>query len=161
MSSSIDCVVRSIAESLDSIPLSPETRERMLPDETKVASLGRLWHEEKAPTLRASDIPRLGKRISNPEVHNGPLPIPRVSPSQLALNSYSFLLSLGVLLSFFKVPLSTYVLMHFVQVKRLGLGKFYISHKGDLGFIWGNPSSRKGWMNIFFFVKRVGRRRNP
>ncbi|KZV41345.1 hypothetical protein F511_37993 [Dorcoceras hygrometricum] len=38
-----------------------------------------------------------------------------VSPSQLAPNSYSFLLSLGVLLSFFDIPLTTYVLMQLIQ----------------------------------------------
>ncbi|KZV47723.1 zinc finger protein JACKDAW-like [Dorcoceras hygrometricum] len=49
--------------------------------------------------------------------------------------------------------------MQFVKIKRLGLGKFYLSHKGDHAFIKGNPSSHKGWMSRFFFVKRAVRKR--
>ncbi|KZV29944.1 hypothetical protein F511_41597 [Dorcoceras hygrometricum] len=45
-----------------------------------------------------------------------------VSPSQLAPNSYSSLLSLGILLKFHGIPLSTYVLMQLVTIKRLVLG---------------------------------------
>ncbi|KZV16661.1 hypothetical protein F511_42927 [Dorcoceras hygrometricum] len=51
--------------------------------------------------------------------------------------------------------------MQLVQVKRLGPGKFYLSHKGDHAFIKGNPSSHKAWMRRFFFVKRVGKKRDP
>ncbi|KZV18646.1 hypothetical protein F511_03540 [Dorcoceras hygrometricum] len=76
-----------------------------------------------------------------------------LSPSQLAPNSYSFLLALAVLLSYHGLPLIPYVLMQLVQIKRLGPGKFYLSHKGDHSFIKGNPSSHKGWMSRFFFVK--------
>ncbi|KZV46125.1 hypothetical protein F511_31280 [Dorcoceras hygrometricum] len=70
-----------------------------------------------------------------------------VSPSQLAPNSYSSLLSLGILLKFHGIPLSTYVLMQLVTIKRLGPGKFYISNKKEFGFVGGNPSSHKGWMS--------------
>ncbi|KZV25359.1 hypothetical protein F511_07243 [Dorcoceras hygrometricum] len=77
----------------------------------------------------------------------------KISPSQLAPNSYSFLLALAVLLSYHKIPLIPYVLMQLVQIKRLGPGKFYISHKGDHTFIKGNPSSHKGWMSRFFYIK--------
>ncbi|KZV33603.1 hypothetical protein F511_34823 [Dorcoceras hygrometricum] len=77
----------------------------------------------------------------------------QLSPSQLAPNSYSFLLALAVLLSYHDIPLIPYVLMQLVQVKRLGSGKFYLSHKGDHSFIKGNPSSHKGWMNRFFYIK--------
>ncbi|KZV14458.1 hypothetical protein F511_43062 [Dorcoceras hygrometricum] len=85
----------------------------------------------------------------------------KVSPSQLAPNSYSFLLALVVLLSYYNIPLIPYVLMQLVQVKRLGPGKFYLSHKWDHAFIKGNPSSHKGWMGLFFFFKRVGKRIDP
>ncbi|KZV20640.1 hypothetical protein F511_20672 [Dorcoceras hygrometricum] len=78
-----------------------------------------------------------------------------VSPSQLAPNSYSSLLSLAILLKFHGVPLSTYVLMQLVTIKRLGPGKFYISNKKEFGFIGGNPSSHKGWMS-----RRGGARQN-
>ncbi|KZV46935.1 hypothetical protein F511_06177 [Dorcoceras hygrometricum] len=77
----------------------------------------------------------------------------QLSPSQLASNSYSFLLALAVLLSYRDIPLIPYVLMQLVQVKRLGPGKFYLSHKGDHSFIKGNPSSHKGWMSRFFYIK--------
>ncbi|KZV31998.1 hypothetical protein F511_38930 [Dorcoceras hygrometricum] len=77
----------------------------------------------------------------------------QLSPSQLAPNSYSFLLALAVLLSYHEIPLIPYVLMQLVQIKRLGPGKFYLSHKGDHTFIKGNPSSHKGWMSRFFYIK--------
>ncbi|KZV32559.1 hypothetical protein F511_36802 [Dorcoceras hygrometricum] len=47
------------------------------------------------------------------------------------------------------------------QIKRFGLGKFYIYHKGDHTFIKGNPSSHKGWMSRFLYIKRTGNKRNP
>ncbi|KZV58590.1 hypothetical protein F511_11882 [Dorcoceras hygrometricum] len=83
-----------------------------------------------------------------------------VSPSQLAPNSYSSLLSLGILLKFHGIPLSTYVLMQLVTIKRLGPGKFYISNKKEFGFIGGNPSSHKGWMSRYFFIRRISGREN-
>ncbi|KZV56032.1 hypothetical protein F511_16230 [Dorcoceras hygrometricum] len=67
----------------------------------------------------------------------------KISPSQLAPNSYSFLLALAVLLSYHDIPLIPYVFMQLAQIKRLGPGKFYISHKGDHTFIKGNASSHK------------------
>ncbi|KZV42646.1 cold shock domain-containing protein 3-like [Dorcoceras hygrometricum] len=42
-----------------------------------------------------------------------------------------------------------------------GTGEVLLSHKGDHAFIKGNPSSHKGWMSRFFFVRRVGKRRDP
>ncbi|KZV37211.1 hypothetical protein F511_04630 [Dorcoceras hygrometricum] len=77
----------------------------------------------------------------------------KISPSQLAPNSYSFLIALTVLLSYHQIPLISYVLMQLVQIKRLGPGKFYISHKGDHTFIKGNPSFHKGWMSRFIYIK--------
>ncbi|KZV56007.1 hypothetical protein F511_12706 [Dorcoceras hygrometricum] len=84
----------------------------------------------------------------------------KVSPSQLAPNSYSFLLALTVL-RYYNIPLIPYVLMQLVQIKRLWPGKFYLSHKGDHTFIKGNPSSHKRWMSRFFYVKQAGKKRNP
>ncbi|KZV32131.1 hypothetical protein F511_29493, partial [Dorcoceras hygrometricum] len=80
-----------------------------------------------------------------------------ISASQLTPNSFSSLLSLGILLKFFRIPLSTYTLMRLVQIKRLGPGKFYISNQ----CISGNPSSHKGWMSRYFFIKRISSRENP
>ncbi|KZV24487.1 hypothetical protein F511_29338 [Dorcoceras hygrometricum] len=51
--------------------------------------------------------------------------------------------------------------IYLIKVKSLGSRKFYLSHKGDLRFIGGNPSSHKGWVSRFFYVKWVGRKRNP
>ncbi|KZV17530.1 hypothetical protein F511_39074 [Dorcoceras hygrometricum] len=96
----------------------------------------------------------MGKfEVPDPEVHRRPVPPHQISPSQLAPNSYSFLLALAVLLSYHKIPLIPYVLMQLVQIKRLGPEKFYLSHKGDHTFIKGNPSSHKGWMSRFFYIK--------
>ncbi|KZV16582.1 hypothetical protein F511_30876 [Dorcoceras hygrometricum] len=77
----------------------------------------------------------------------------KISPSQLDPNSYSFLLALAVLFCYHDLPLIPYVLMQLIQIKRLGPGKFYISHKGDHTFIKGNPSSHKGLMSRFFYIK--------
>ncbi|KZV33936.1 hypothetical protein F511_04161 [Dorcoceras hygrometricum] len=85
----------------------------------------------------------------------------KISPSRLAPNSYSFLLALPTLIRYHNLPLITYVLMQLVQIKRLDPGKFYLSHKGDHAFIKGNSGSHKGWMSWFFFVKRVGKKRDP
>ncbi|KZV46554.1 hypothetical protein F511_42538 [Dorcoceras hygrometricum] len=63
-------------------------------------------------------------------------------------------------LHYHNLPLVPYVLMQLVQIKRLGPGKFYLSHKGD-HFIKGNPSFHKGWMSRFFFVRRVAKKRDP
>ncbi|KZV23390.1 hypothetical protein F511_09135 [Dorcoceras hygrometricum] len=84
----------------------------------------------------------------------------KISPSQLAPNSYSFLLAFAVLLCYHDLPLIPYVLMQLIQIKRLGPGKFYISHKGDHTFIKGNPSFHKGWMSRFFYIK-CDRMRDP
>ncbi|KZV17461.1 hypothetical protein F511_42266 [Dorcoceras hygrometricum] len=84
----------------------------------------------------------------------------KISPSQLDPNSYSFLLALAVLLSYHDIPLIPYVFMQLAQIKRLGPGKFYISHKGGHTFIKGNPGSHKGWMRRFFYIKRDGKRRS-
>ncbi|KZV24484.1 filament-like plant protein [Dorcoceras hygrometricum] len=51
--------------------------------------------------------------------------------------------------------------MQIVIIKRLGHRKFYISNKKEFGFIGGNPSSHKGWMSRYFFVKRISRRESP
>ncbi|KZV49509.1 hypothetical protein F511_07630 [Dorcoceras hygrometricum] len=51
--------------------------------------------------------------------------------------------------------------MQIITVKRLGPGKFYLSNKKQFGFIGGNPSSHKGWMSRYFFVKRISSRENP
>ncbi|KZV26738.1 hypothetical protein F511_20907 [Dorcoceras hygrometricum] len=65
------------------------------------------------------------------------------------------------MLKYHNLPLVPYVLMQLIKIKRLGPGKFYLSHKGDHAFIKGNPSSHKGWMSRFFFVRRVDRKRDP
>ncbi|KZV54206.1 hypothetical protein F511_13839 [Dorcoceras hygrometricum] len=189
MSSPSTSLVGSTAESIDSASPIIQAGEPWLPEPGELPTTP--WYEEKASTLRLSDIPivkdkggTMGKFevvIPHPDerAHRPPpgfhtfymnqiemglrFPIPRfiaafcrhisLSPSQLAPNSYSFLLALAVLLSYHGLPLIPYVLMQLVQIKRLGPGKFYLSHKGDHSFIKGNPSSHKGWMSRFFFVK--------
>ncbi|KZV52604.1 hypothetical protein F511_25856 [Dorcoceras hygrometricum] len=189
MSSPSTSRVGSAAESIDSASPISQAGEPWLPEPGELPTTP--WYEEKASTLRLSDIPiikdkggMMGKFevvIPHPDerAHRPPpgfhtfymnqiemglrFPIPRfiaafcrhiaLSPSQLAPNSYSFLLALAVLLNYHGLPLIPYVLMQLVQIKRLGPGKFYLSHKGDHSFIKGNPSSHKGWMSRFFYAK--------
>ncbi|KZV32334.1 hypothetical protein F511_22591 [Dorcoceras hygrometricum] len=189
MSSHSTSLVSSTVVSIDSASPFSQAGEPWLPEPGELPTTP--WYEEKASTLRLSDIPIIKEKggtrgkfevvIPHPDerAHRPPLrfhtfymnqiemglrfPIPRfiaafcshisLSPSQLAPNSYSFLLALAVLLSYHGLPLIPYVLMQLVQIKRLGPGKFYLSHKGDHSFIKGNPSSHKGWMSRFFFVK--------
>ncbi|KZV25556.1 hypothetical protein F511_26970 [Dorcoceras hygrometricum] len=192
MSSPSTTPVSSTAASIDSVPVSPETKEPWLPDQAELGSSPPPWYEEKSSNLRSSDIsfikekggmsdsfevmiPGLNERAHRPprgfhsfyinQLEMG-LRFPllrfivdlcqhiKISPSQLAPNSYSFLLSLAILLRYHNLPLVPYVLMQLIKIKRLGPGKFYLSHKGDHAFIKGNPSSHKGWMSRFFFVRR-------
>ncbi|KZV58205.1 hypothetical protein F511_36316 [Dorcoceras hygrometricum] len=173
MSSPSTTPVSSTAASIDSVPISPETREPWLPDQAELGSSQPPWYEEKSSNLRSSDISFIKEKggMSNSFEMGLRFPLPRfiadlcqhikISPSQLAPNSYSFLLSLAILLRYHNLPLVPYVLMQLIKIKRLGTGKFYLSHKGDHAFIKGNPSSHKGWMSRFFFVRRVDRKRNP
>ncbi|XP_073027468.1 uncharacterized protein [Primulina eburnea] len=76
-----------------------------------------------------------------------------ICPSQLAPNSFSTLLALGVLLKYFGIPLSVALLDRFVQIKRKEIGRFYVSPRPGCDFLVGNPSSHKGWMNRYFYVE--------
>ncbi|KZV49826.1 putative polygalacturonase-like [Dorcoceras hygrometricum] len=46
----------STAESLDSVPSSPEAREPMLPDQAELDTSSPPWYKEKTSNLRLSDI---------------------------------------------------------------------------------------------------------
>ncbi|KZV33154.1 hypothetical protein F511_18170 [Dorcoceras hygrometricum] len=107
----------------------------MLPDEVELASSGRLWYEEKASNLRVSDIPLIKEKEGCPMNSRCPPQLLGDSPYHLCPNAVA-------------------------PGEEAGAGKFYLSHKSDLGFIGVNPSSHKGWMNRFFYVRRVGRMRN-
>ncbi|KZV51148.1 hypothetical protein F511_06212 [Dorcoceras hygrometricum] len=166
MSSPSTTPVSSTAASIDSVPVSPETKEPWLPDQAELGSSQPPWYEEKSSNLRSSDIsfikekggitdrfeviiPGLNERAHRPprgfhsfyinQLNMGlRFPLPRfiadlcqhikISPSQLAPNSYSFLLSLAILLRYHNLPLVPYVLMQLIKIKRLGPGKFYLSH---------------------------------
>ncbi|KZV14975.1 hypothetical protein F511_39395 [Dorcoceras hygrometricum] len=169
-------MVISAAASIDSVSPRPEVQEPWLPEPEELPNTP--WYEEKSSNL---NLPHPDERAHRPPpgFHSFYMnqiemslwfPIPRfiaalchhikISPSQLAPNSYSFLLALAVLLCYHDLPLIPYVLMQIIQIKRLGPGKFYISHKGDHTFIKGNPSSHKGWMSRFFYIK-CDRMRDP
>ncbi|KZV24694.1 hypothetical protein F511_11273 [Dorcoceras hygrometricum] len=77
-----------------------------------------------------------------------------VSPSQLTPNSYSSLLGLGILLKYYQAPLSLHLIYNMTQIRQQDVGKFFIRLKPEYGFIKGNPSSHKGWMSRYFFVRR-------
>ncbi|KZV21008.1 hypothetical protein F511_17488 [Dorcoceras hygrometricum] len=159
MSSPSTSRVSSVVESIDSASPVCQAGEPWLPRSEELPNSP--WYEEKSSTLRLSDIDIIKEKGGT--MGKFEVPIPRfiaafcrhiqLSPSQLDPNSYSFLLALAVLLSYHDIPLIPYVLMQLVQVKRLGPGKFYLSHKGDHSFIKGNPSSYKGWMSRFFYIK--------
>ncbi|KZV48249.1 hypothetical protein F511_43440 [Dorcoceras hygrometricum] len=133
--------VGSAAESINSASPISQAGEPWLPEPEELPTTP--WYEEKASTLRLSDIPIIkdkGEMMGKFEVviphpderaHRPPpgfhtfymnqiemglrFPIPRfiaafcrhisLSPSQLAPNSYSFLLALAVLLSYHGLPL--------------------------------------------------------
>ncbi|KZV30437.1 hypothetical protein F511_34492 [Dorcoceras hygrometricum] len=77
-----------------------------------------------------------------------------VSPSQLTPNSYSSLLGLGILLKYYQAPLSLHLIYNMTQIRQQDVGKFFIRLKPEYGFIKGNPTSHKGWMSRYFFVRR-------
>ncbi|KZV37810.1 hypothetical protein F511_27596 [Dorcoceras hygrometricum] len=186
MSSPDSNFVRRVAESIgcpspteashreDEIPSSIDAHRawilRIDQDEARLAAQGCTWYEIKASTLRESDISSIKDKQGYLSYMRW-FPIPKfitslcdhigVSPSQLTPNSFSSLLSLGILLKFYRVSVSTYTLMQLLQIKKLGPWKFYISNKKELGFIGGNPSSHKGWMSRYFFIKHILGRENP
>ncbi|KZV50025.1 hypothetical protein F511_12899 [Dorcoceras hygrometricum] len=77
-----------------------------------------------------------------------------VSPSQLTPNSYSSLLGLGILLKYYQAPLSLHLIYNMTQIRQKDVGKIFIRLKPEYGFIKWNPSSHKGWMSRYFFVRR-------
>lgn len=76
-----------------------------------------------------------------------------LSTSQLLPNSFSILLSLGILFKFFGLSRSTSNMLRFVGIKRVGPWRFFIIPQPEHNFLGGNPSSHKGWLNRYFFVK--------
>lgn len=76
-----------------------------------------------------------------------------VSPSQILPNPYAILLSLGVLLKYFGLNICIGRLRRIVQVKKVGLGRFYVNPRPEFQFLGGHPSSHKGWPNRFFFAR--------
>ncbi|KZV26739.1 hypothetical protein F511_20908 [Dorcoceras hygrometricum] len=56
MSSPSTTPVSSTAASIDSVPVSPETKEPWLPDQAELGSSQPPWYEEKSSNLRSSDI---------------------------------------------------------------------------------------------------------
>ncbi|KZV56636.1 hypothetical protein F511_11127, partial [Dorcoceras hygrometricum] len=72
----------------------------------------------------------------------------------LTPNSYSSLLALGVLLKFYQASLSLPLICKLTQIRQQDVGKFFIRLKPEFGFIKGNPSSHKGWMSRYFFLRR-------
>ncbi|KZV43573.1 hypothetical protein F511_20835 [Dorcoceras hygrometricum] len=78
----------------------------------------------------------------------------KVSPIQLTPNSYSSLLALGILLRFHQAPLSLHLIYSLTQIRQQDVGKFFIRFRPEFGFIKGNPTFHKGWMNRYFFLHR-------
>ncbi|KZV21149.1 hypothetical protein F511_27420 [Dorcoceras hygrometricum] len=102
---------------------------RIRPPELETSICDAKYHVSLTGSGSATAFPTVPKFITSFCDHIG------VSPSQLTPNSFSSMLSLGILLKFYTVPISTYTLMWLLQIKNLGPGKFYISTKKELGFI--------------------------
>ncbi|KZV47687.1 myosin heavy chain-related protein [Dorcoceras hygrometricum] len=146
MSSPNDSRVSSTAASLDSVPSNPETREPWLSDQAELGSSNPPWYEEKSSNLRSSDIPFIKEK-------GGCL---------TTLRSFFLVPTRGLTVLLGAFTLSMLTSWRWVSgFLSRGPGKFYLSHKGDHAFIKGNLSSHKGWMSRFFFVKRVGKKRDP
>ncbi|KZV55875.1 hypothetical protein F511_15725 [Dorcoceras hygrometricum] len=47
-----------------------------------------------------------------------------------------------------------HLIHNMTQIRQQDVGKFFIRLKPEYGFIKGNPSSHKGWMSRYFFVRR-------
>ncbi|KZV46421.1 hypothetical protein F511_23627 [Dorcoceras hygrometricum] len=155
-------LVDSLAESIDlssppeasfrgeEIPSTAEThRDRILridQDEARLAARGCTWYEIKASTLRQSDIPSIRDKAGIADLYEIVIPHVHARAHCPPAGFHTFY-----------DPLSTYTLMRLVQIKRLGPGKFYISNQ----CVSGNPSSHKGWMSRYFFIKRISSRENP
>ncbi|KZV14253.1 hypothetical protein F511_44030 [Dorcoceras hygrometricum] len=175
MSSPDHNFVDSLAESIDlssppeaslrgeELPRTTEThRARILridQDEARLAAQGCTWYEIKASTLRQSDISSIKDKAGITELYEIVIPHVHARAHRPPAGFHTFYLFafLGVLLKFFGIPLSTYTLMRLVQIKRLGPGKFYISNQ----CVSGNPSSHKGWMSRYFFIRRISSWENP
>ncbi|KZV26222.1 hypothetical protein F511_44761 [Dorcoceras hygrometricum] len=171
MSTTTASSIRTVSDAIDSTPESSEVRGPWLPDQAELGSKNASWYEEKSSNLKSSDIPfirekggcLINSRWSSPAPRRGPISLLGVSILFTSTNWRWVIgfLSRAVLLCYHGLPLVPYVLMQLIQIKLLGSGKFYLSHKGDHAFIKGNPSSHKVWMSRFLFVRRVGKKRNP
>ncbi|KZV56016.1 sphingosine-1-phosphate lyase [Dorcoceras hygrometricum] len=81
--------------------------------------------------------------ILSPGINN----IPRLSRNELSFSPRG---SLEVLRS----PLSLHLIYDLSQVRQRHVQKLFIRLKSELGFIKENPSSHKGWMSRYFFLRR-------
>ncbi|KZT75397.1 hypothetical protein F511_47578 [Dorcoceras hygrometricum] len=62
MSTPTDGPVSSTVESVDSVPVGPETKEPWLPNQAELGSSNLPWYEEKSYTLKFSDIPLIKEK---------------------------------------------------------------------------------------------------
>ncbi|KZV22981.1 hypothetical protein F511_20382 [Dorcoceras hygrometricum] len=145
-------------------PTDKASRKRLLArinaDEARLSAEGRPWYEVKASLLQESDkaiirdLSEMGLRFPVPRFIQDLCDHLKVSPSQLTPNSYSSLLALGVLLKFYQAPLSLHLIYNLTQIRQQDVGKFFIRLKPEFGFLKGNPSSHKGRMSRYFFLRR-------
>ncbi|KZV54320.1 hypothetical protein F511_33377 [Dorcoceras hygrometricum] len=165
MSSPRASAVSSTAASLDSVPVSPETKEPWLPDQAELGSSKTPWYEEKSSTLRLSDVPFIKEKGGMSDSFEVIIPSPDERAHRPPQGFHSFYINQLEMGLRFPLPRFIAELCQHIKIspahQRLGPGKFYLSHKGDHAFIKGNPSSHKGWMSRFFVVKWVNRKRDP
>ncbi|KZV57162.1 hypothetical protein F511_41852 [Dorcoceras hygrometricum] len=190
MSSPNSNLVNRLAESLDrssppeashrgnEVPSSTEThRARILridQDEARLAAQGCTWYEIKASTLRESDISYIKDKAGITSLYEVVIPHVHARAHRPPPVFHTFYVNqidrglrfpipkfISSLCNHIGVPLTTYTLMQIITVKRLGPGKFYVFNRKQFGFIGGNPSSHKGWMSRYFFIKRISSREDP
>ncbi|KZV34604.1 hypothetical protein F511_19446 [Dorcoceras hygrometricum] len=159
MSSPNSSIVREVAESIDLSSISETSRReegtssladphrarilRIDQDEARLAAQGCTWYEIKASTLRESDIPLIRDKGWISKLFEVVVPRVEARAHRPPVGFHTFYVNQIERVS--------------VQIKRLGPGKFYISNQ----CVGGNPSSHKGWMSRYFFIKRISSRENP
>ncbi|KZV58010.1 hypothetical protein F511_42458 [Dorcoceras hygrometricum] len=153
-----DSMVSSTAASIDSASPRPEVREPWLPEPEELPTTP--WYEEKSSNLKLSDIAIIKEKGGTMDKFEVVLPHPDERAHRPPPGFHTFYMNQKEMGLRFPIPRFIAALCHHIKISPSQLapnsyrpGKFYISHKGDHTFIKGNPSSHKGWMSRFLYIK--------
>ncbi|KZV17256.1 hypothetical protein F511_19277 [Dorcoceras hygrometricum] len=174
MSSPDERIIGEVAQSLDFVSTSGGEQTgsadlktsyirklaRIFSDEARLTKEERLWYEIKVSFLNKSDITMIRERSGMSDNYDILIPdvgdrahIPPDDTIPFTLITKRWVLALRVVLRIIRETLSLQLLHKLTQVWLEDFGKFYICLKPELGFIKGNPSSHKGWMSRYFFLR--------